>query len=81
MKLHLLMLHVVWALTVTDILCMAVWDMTLHSAVHRFQSLIEICSLHFENRNYYVSIRPDGITSIKTEIFPEVVQNMLLTQS
>lgn len=64
------MLNVVWALTVNNILWMAVWNMTLRSAVHTFQSLIEICSLHFERKCYYVSIKSDGITSIKNKNLP-----------
>jgi len=45
--------------------------MTVHSAVHRFQSLIGICSLHFERKCYYnVSIRSDSITSIKNKNLP-----------
>jgi hypothetical protein len=46
----LLMLYVVWALTVNNIMCMVVQDMTLHSAVHRFQSLVGTWSLHFERK-------------------------------
>jgi hypothetical protein len=65
-----LMLYVVWALTVNSIMWMTVWDMTVHSAVHRIHSLIGICSLHFEEKCYYVSISSEGITSIKDKNLP-----------
>jgi hypothetical protein len=65
-----LMLYVVWALTVNSIMWMTVWDMTLLSAVPRIHSLIGICSLHFERKCYYVSIKSEGITSIKDKNLP-----------